>query len=51
MNPDVPEFSSVEGDFEYNGAWSMTNDGSKVGIMQIYPDWSTTSYIWTKENG
>ena len=51
MNPDLPEFSTVEGDFEYNGAWSMTNDGSVVGVMQVYPDWSTTSHLWTKENG
>ena len=51
MNPDVPEYSTVEGDTEYNSAWSMTNDGSIVGVMQIYPDWSTTSYLWTKENG
>lgn len=51
MNPDLPEFSTVEGDFEYNGAWSMTNDGSIVGVMQVYPDWSTTSYLWTRENG
>lgn len=51
MNPDVPEYSTVEGDFEYNGAWSMTNDGTKVGVMQVFPDWTTTSYIWSKENG
>ena len=51
MNPDVPEFSTVEGDFEYNGAWTMTNDGTKVGVMQIFPDWSTTTYVWTRENG
>ena len=51
MNPDLPEFSTVEGDFEYNGAWSMTNDGSIVGVMQVYPDWSTTSHLWTRENG
>lgn len=51
MNPDVPEYSTVEGDTEYNGAWSMTNDGNVVGVMQVYPDWSTTSYLWTKENG
>ncbi len=47
MNPDVPEFSTVEGDTEYNGAWSMTNDGNTVGVMQIFPDWTTTSYIWS----
>jgi hypothetical protein len=51
MNPAVPEFSTVEGDTDYNGAWSMTNDGSIVGVMQVYPDWSTNSYLWTKENG
>ena len=51
MNPELPEFSTVEGDFEYNGAWSMTNDGSIVGVMQVYPDWSTTSHLWTRENG
>ena len=50
MNPEVPEFSE-DGDSEYNGAWSMTNDGTKIGVMQIYPNWTTTSYIWTKENG
>lgn len=51
MNPDVPEFSTVEGDFEYNGAWSMTNDGSKVCVMQVFPNWNTTTYLWSKENG
>ena len=51
MNPAVPEFSTVEGDTEYNGAWSMTNDGYTVGVMQVYPDWSTTSYLWTRDNG
>ena len=51
MNPVLPEFSTVEGDFEYNGAWSMTNDGNTIGVMQVYPDWTTTSYLWTKENG
>lgn len=51
MNPDMPEYSTVEGDTEYNGAWSMTNDGSIVGVMQVYPDWSTSSYLWTKEDG
>lgn len=51
MNPDTPQFSTVEGDFEYNGAWAMTNDGSKIGIMQVYPDWTTSTYIWSKEEG
>ena len=51
MNPDMPEFSNVEGDTDYNGAWSMTNDGSIVGVMQVYPDWSTNSYLWSRENG
>lgn len=51
MNPAVPEFSTVEGDTEYNGAWSMTNDGYTVGVMQVYPDWTTTSYLWTRDNG
>ena len=51
MNPDKPEFSTTEGDSEYNGAWSMTNDGSILGIMQFNPDWSTSSYLWTKEKG
>lgn len=51
MNPDAPEFSTVEGDFEYNGAWTMTNDGSKVAVMQVFPDWTTTSYLWTNEDG
>ncbi len=51
MNPALPEFSTVEGDTDYNGAWSMTNDGSIVGVMQVYPDWSTTSYLWSREKG
>ena len=51
MNPDMPEFSTVVGDTDYNGAWSMSNDGSVIGVMQIYPDWTTSSYLWTKENG
>ncbi len=51
MNPDMPEFSGVEGDTDYNGAWSMTNDGSTVGVMQIFPDWSSSSYTWSRENG
>ena len=51
MNPYFPEFSTVEGDTEYNGAWSMTNDGHALGIMQINPDWTTTSYLWTRQDG
>ena len=51
MNPDTPEFSTEDGATDYNGAWSMTNDGNIVGVMQIYPNWTTSSYLWTKENG
>ena len=51
MNPDMPEYSSEPGATDYNGAWSMTNDGNVVGVMQIYPDWSTSSYLWTRDNG
>lgn len=51
MNPDMPEFSTVEGDTDYNGAWSMSNDGNFVGIMQIFPDWSSSSYLWTRNEG
>ena len=51
MNPDQPEFSTVQGDTEYNGAWSMSNDGKTVGVMQIFPDWTSSAYIWTKDNG
>lgn len=47
MNPDVPEFT----DTEYNGAWTMTNDGKTVGVMQFDASYNTTSYLWTKENG
>lgn len=49
MNPDYPEFFAENPD--YNNAWAMTNDGSKVGVMQFGPDWSTTTYIWTPNDG
>lgn len=47
MNPDVPNF----GDSEYSGAWSMSNDGSKVAVMQFLENWNTVSYIWTPNGG
>lgn len=49
MNPDVPEYLQESPD--YNGAWSMTNDGSKIGVMQFLSAMSTVTYIWDKEDG
>ena len=49
MNPDVPEYLQESPD--YNGAWSMTNDGSKIGVMQFLSAMSTVTYVWDKENG
>ena len=49
MNPDVPEY--LQESTDYNGAWSMTNDGSKIGVMQFLSAMSTVTYVWDKENG
>mgnify|MGYP003397008900 FL=1 len=49
MNPDYPEFFTDNPD--YNNAWAMSNDGLHVGIMQFGPDWSTTTYVWTPNDG
>ena len=47
MNPDIPEFA----DIDYNSAWTMSNDGKKVGVMQFDEAWNTYTYIWSKEDG
>lgn len=47
MNPDAPEFY----DAEYNSAWAMSDNGETVGVMQFYPDWSTTAYTWNQNEG
>ncbi len=47
MNPDVPEFA----DIDYNSAWTMSNDGKKVGVMQFDAAWNTYTYVWSKEDG
>lgn len=47
MNPDATEYT----DSEYNGAWAMTNDGSKLAIMQYDGSWDTKSYTWTETEG
>ena len=47
MNPDVPEFA----DIDYNSAWTMSNDGKKIGVMQFDAAWNTFSYVWSKEDG
>ena len=49
MNPDYPEFFVDNPD--YNGAWAMSNDGFHVGVMQFAADWSTTTYIWSPNEG
>ena len=47
MNPDIPEFA----DIDYNSAWTMSNDGEKVGVMQFDEAWNTYTYVWSKEDG
>ncbi len=47
MNPDVPEFA----DFDYNSAWTMSNDGKKLGIMQFDENWNTYTYVWSERDG
>lgn len=47
MNPEAPEIQ----DLDYNQVWAMTNDGSQLAVLQINPDWTTASYIWTAEDG
>ena len=47
MNPDVPEYA----DFDYNSAWTMSNDGKKIGIMQFDAAWNTYSYVWSEREG
>lgn len=49
MNPDYPNFFAENPD--YNGAWAMSNDGLYVGVMQFQEDWSTSTYIWTPNDG
>ena len=47
MNPDVPDFADVD----YNSAWTMSNDGKKIGIMQYDTAWNTYTYVWSEEEG
>ncbi len=47
MNPEIPEFA----DIDYNSAWTMSNDGKKIGIMQFDPAWNTYTYVWSEEDG
>ena len=47
MNPDMPEYA----DIDYNGAWTMSNDGKKLGIMQFDAAWNTYTYVWSEEDG
>ena len=47
MNPDADQYI----DSEYNGAWAMTNDGSKLAIMQYNGSWDTKTYTWTEADG
>lgn len=47
MNPDATQFT----DFEYNGAWAMTNDGTKLAVMQYDGSWVTKTYLWTESDG
>ena len=47
MNPDMPVYA----DFDYNSAWTMSNDGKKVGIMQFDAAWNTYSYVWSEREG
>ena len=47
INPDMPEFADVD----YNSAWTMSNDGKKVGIMQFDAAWNTYTYVWSKREG
>ena len=47
MNPDMPKFA----DFDYNSAWTMSNDGEKLGIMQFDAAWNTYTYIWSERDG
>ena len=47
MNPDMPEYA----DFDYNSAWTMSNDGKKLGIMQFDAAWNTYTYVWSDREG
>ena len=47
MNPDMPEYA----DFDYNSAWTMSNDGKKLGIMQFDAAWNTYTYVWSEREG
>ena len=47
MNPDMPKFA----DFDYNSAWTMSNDGEKLGIMQFDEAWNTYTYLWSERDG
>ena len=47
MNPDMPEYA----DFDYNSAWTMSNDGKKLGIMQFDAAWNTYTYVWSERDG
>ena len=47
MNPDIPKFA----DFDYNSAWTMSNDGKKLGIMQFDEAWNTYTYVWSERDG
>ena len=47
MNPDIPEYA----DFDYNSAWTMSNDGKKLGIMQFDAAWNTYTYVWSEREG
>lgn len=47
MNPDAPQIV----DMEYNNAWAMTNDGTKLAVFQITPEWDTFSYLWSDTDG
>ena len=47
MNPDIPNYA----DFDYNGAWTMSNDGKKLGIMQFDAAWNTYTYVWSERDG
>ena len=47
MNPDVPQYA----DFDYNSAWTMSNDGKILGIMQYDANWNTYTYTWSEREG
>ena len=49
MNPVMPEF--ILDNYDYNGAWAMSNDGKKIGIMQFDEFWNTGTFVWSEEEG